>query len=52
MRQDSPMALLEVAQAVTIQRLGPRRPNSIEINPLAMLLMSDGMVTGETRDGA
>ena len=51
MRQDSPMALFEVAQAVTIHMFGPRIPNSIEINPLAMLLMSIGMVKAETRFG-
>ena len=46
MRQDSPMALFEVAQAVTMQRFGPRNPNSIEMKPLAMLLISIGMVKG------
>ena len=51
MRQDSPMALFEVAQAVTMHMFGPRNPNSIEIRPLAMLLMSIGMVKAETRDG-
>ena len=50
-RHDSPMALLEVAQAVTMHMFGPRIPNSIEINPLAMLLMSMGMVKAETRFG-
>ena len=45
------MALFEVAQAVTIHMSGPRIPNSIEINPLAMLLMSIGMVKAETRFG-
>ena len=50
-RQDSPIALLDVAQAVTMHMFGPRNPNSIEIKPLAMLLMSIGIVKGETRDG-
>ena len=50
-RQDSPIAWLEVAQAVTMHMFGPCRPNSIEIRPLAMLLISIGMVKGETRDG-
>src|SRR2546423_8327691 len=51
MRHDSPMALFEVAHAVTMQKFGPCNPNSIEINPLAMLLMSIGIVNAETRDG-
>ena len=51
MRHDSPMALFEVAQAVTMHMFGPRIPNSIEINPLAMLLISMGMVKAETRLG-
>src|ERR1700731_2882237 len=51
MRHDSPIALFEVAQAVTMHRFGPRKANSIEIKPLAMLLMSIGMVNGEVRDG-
>src|ERR1700687_5852393 len=50
-RHDSPMALFEVAQAVTIHKLGPRRLNSIEMTPLAMLLISIGIVYGEFRDG-
>ena len=49
MRHASPIALLEVAQAVTMHMFGPRKPNSIEIRPLAMLLMSIGMVKAETR---
>src|SRR6266850_881027 len=51
MRHDSPMALFEVAQAVTMHMFGPCNPNSIEIRPLAMLLISMGMVKGEFRDG-
>src|SRR5436190_23883908 len=50
-RHDSPIALFEVAQAVTMQRLGPCRPYSIEISPLAMLLINIGMVKGEFREG-
>src|SRR5205814_9791477 len=50
-RQDSPRALLEVAQAVTMQRFGPRNPNSIEMRPLAILLINMGMVNGEVRAG-
>ena len=45
------MALFDVAQAVTIHKLGPRRLNSIEMTPLAMLLISIGIVNGEFRDG-
>ena len=51
MRHASPIALLDVAQAVTMHMFGPRKPNSIEISPLAMLLMSIGMVKAETRPG-
>ena len=51
MRHDSPIALFEVAQAVTMHRFGPCKPNSIEMTPLAMLLIIIGMVNGETRDG-
>jgi hypothetical protein len=52
MRQDSPMALFDVAQAVTMHMFGPRIPNSIEINPLAMLLISMGMVKAGNTAGA
>ena len=45
------MALFDVAQAVTIHMLGPCRPNSIEMRPLAMLLISIGIVNGEVREG-
>src|SRR5437016_3673057 len=51
MRHDSPIALLEVAQAVTMHRFGPCNPNSIEIMPLPMLLISIGIVNGERRVG-
>src|SRR5256714_4786651 len=51
MRHDSPIALFDVAQAVTMQKFGPCNPNSIDIRPLAILLMSIGMVKAETRDG-
>ena len=50
-RQDSPMALLDVAHAVTMHRLGPRRSNSMEITPPAMLLINIGIVNGEFRPG-
>ena len=45
------MQLLEVAQAVTTQKLGPAKPNSIEISPAAMLLIIIGIMKGETRSG-
>ena len=45
------MALFDVAQAVTIHKFGPRRSNSIDMTPLAILLMSIGIVNGEFRDG-
>ena len=45
------MALFDVAQAVTMQMLGPRRPYSIEMRPLAILLINIGIVNGEVRDG-
>src|SRR5256714_14095121 len=50
-RHDSPIELFEVAQAVTMHMFGPRKPNSIEMTPLAMLLISIGMVNGDVRDG-
>src|SRR5204863_8663062 len=50
-RQDSPMALFDVAHAVTIQMFGPRRPYSMEMIPLAILLINIGIVNGEFRDG-
>src|SRR6266542_3883420 len=50
-RQDSQMALFDVAQAVTIHKFGPCRLNSIEMTPLAMLLISLGIVKGEFREG-
>src|SRR5436305_4252005 len=50
-RHDSPMELFEVAQAVTMHRFGPRNPNSIEITPLAILLINIGIVNGEVREG-
>src|SRR4051812_42471382 len=51
MRHDSPIELFEVAQAVTMQKFGPCSPYSIEIRPLAMLLISIGIVNGESRVG-
>src|SRR5438093_4231877 len=50
-RQDSPIALFDVAQAVTMHMLGPLRSYSIEISPLAILLINIGIVNGEVRDG-
>src|SRR5438067_9052155 len=50
-RQDSPIALFDVAQAVTIHMFGQRRLNSIEMRPLAILLINIGMVNGEFRPG-
>src|SRR5436853_213131 len=50
-RHDSPMAVFDVAQAVTMHRFGPRSPYSIELRPLAMLLINIGMVKGEVRAG-
>src|ERR1043166_6487826 len=50
-RHDSPIALLDVAHAGTMQRFGPCNPYSLEINPLAILLINIGMVNGEFRDG-
>jgi hypothetical protein len=40
-----------VAQAVTIDMLGPRRSYSMETKPLAMLLIIMAMVKGDTREG-
>ncbi len=40
-----------MAQAVTIDMLGPRRSYSMETRPLAMLLIIMAMVKGDTRDG-
>src|SRR6202040_3546047 len=51
MRHDSPMALFEVAQAVTMHMFGPCSPYSIEMRPLAILLINIGMVKAEFRDG-
>src|SRR5436853_7710417 len=51
MRQDSPIALAEVAQAVTMLIFGPCKPYSMEMIPLAMLLINIGIVNGEFRDG-
>ncbi len=45
------MALVDVAQAVTMHRFGPSSPYSIEMRPLAILLINIGMVKGELRDG-
>src|SRR5205823_5886081 len=50
-RQDSPIALFDVAHAVTMHMLGPFSPYSMEMRPLAMLLINIGIVNGEFRDG-
>ena len=47
----SGLSVAELAQAVTMHMFGPCKPNSIEIKPLAMLLINMGMVNAETRDG-
>ena len=46
-----PMAWLEAAQAVVVQKLGPRRPSFMAIWPAAALGISWGTVNGETRLG-
>ncbi len=45
------MAWLAVAQAEQVAKFGPRRLLYMEKRPLAMLLMSIGIVKGETRPG-
>ena len=50
-RQASPILLLAVAHAVTIDILGPQSPYSIEMRPLAILLIIIGIVKGDTRLG-
>ena len=45
------MQWFAVAQAVTIAMFGPRRPCSIEMKPLAMLLIIIGIMNGEVRLG-
>jgi hypothetical protein len=50
-RQASPMAWVEVAQAETVARLGPRKPWYMENNPDAMLEISMGIMKGESRPG-
>ena len=51
MRQASPMQWFAVAQAVTMAIFGPRKPCSIEITPVAMLLIIIGIMKGEVRSG-
>src|SRR6266568_3281212 len=46
-----PMAWLDAAQAVVVQKFGPRRPNAMAICPAAAFGMSWGTVKGETRSG-
>ena len=45
------MAWHAVAQAETVAKFGPRRPNSIETSPLAMFEIIIGIMNGETRPG-
>ena len=45
------MQWLAVAHAVTIAMFGPRRPYSMEMNPLAMLLIIIGIMKGDVRSG-
>ena len=50
-RQASPMAWFAVAQAEQVAKFGPRRLLYIENRPEAMLLMSMGIMNGESRPG-
>jgi hypothetical protein len=45
------MQCVEVVQAVTIARLGPFAPISIDNRPAIMLMMLPGMKNGEMRRG-
>ena len=47
----SPIAWADEAQALTTPKFGPRAPNSIATRPLHMLLMSEGIVKGDTLRG-
>src|SRR4029453_13942753 len=46
-----PMAWLEAAQAVVVQKFGPRRPSFMAIWPAAAFGISWGTVNGDTRFG-
>lgn len=50
-RHASPIAWLAVAQAEQVAKFGPRRLLYIENRPLAMLLMSIGIMKGDNRLG-
>ena len=50
-RPASPIACEPVEQAVTTAWLGPLRPNSIDTQPDARLMIRPGMKNGETRRG-
>ena len=50
-RQASPMAWVEVAQAEQVEKLGPRKSKHIEKRPEPMLEMSMGIMNGERRPG-
>jgi hypothetical protein len=45
------MQCVEVVQAVTIAKLGPLAPISIDSSPAIMLMMLPGMKNGEMRRG-
>ena len=49
--KDSPMPCAPEAQALTMQKFGPRAPNSIATMPLAMFEIMDGIMKGETLRG-
>jgi hypothetical protein len=51
MRIATPMAWAPVVQALTVARLGPVMPRSMEICPEIMLMIEDGTKKGETRRG-
>ena len=48
---DSPMALAEEAQADTVQKFGPFKPNRMDTRPAAISEMNMGTKNGETRSG-
>jgi hypothetical protein len=48
---ESPMAMLDAAQAVQTDESGPRVPSSIDTQPAPRLGMIDGMANGLTRSG-
>src|SRR5574341_460555 len=50
-RKARPIAWLDAAQAVVVQKFGPRRPSAMAMCPAAAFGMSWGTVKGETRLG-